>query len=95
MNGRWFLHTHGLKDTTLYIVNGALMALSFFLLRIVGMAVFGWRILMTIDKLMELPLTTYGLLLPCYVVGYMLQLMWFRKIFEGLIKVFKKMGKKG
>ena len=29
-NGRWFLHTAGYKDTTLYLVNGAMMFISFF-----------------------------------------------------------------
>ena len=43
-NGRYFLSTAGHKDSTLYALNGVLMAISFFLLRVLGMGLIGVRV---------------------------------------------------
>lgn len=59
VNGRYFLSTHGLKSSTLYVVNGFMMMISFLVLRVVGMGLLGVKFLI-IDRaeFFSLPMTT-------------------------------------
>jgi hypothetical protein len=90
VNGRWFLSQLGWKEGLLYNVNGALMTVSFFALRIVWM---GWLLLRYLVRLrvgfLALPASTIGVVFFGIVVGYPMQVLWFRKILAGLIKVLR------
>jgi hypothetical protein len=88
-NGRWILATLGgsWKDGTLYVVNGALMAVTFFFSRVLMM---GWLAFHYFFELREqffaLPVSTTGIILASYCFGYPLQLFWFYKIAKGLAR---------
>jgi hypothetical protein len=94
VNGRYFLSTAGLKETTLYMVNGALMFLSFFGIRIV----YNWWIYLlrfwSQGALMwALPNTVVVVLFNIlYPVNLSLQMIWFYKITTGIIAILS--GKK-
>ena len=96
-NGRWFLHTLGQKNTTLYVVNGVLMALSFFLLRILYA---GWLVMhYGVGQgalFSDLSVSTRAVTFVGFAFGYGLQIFWFRKIVQGMIKALGGgKGKKG
>jgi hypothetical protein len=97
VNFRWFFEKNGLKQTSpiLYIVNGVMITLSWFLLRI---CFYGWMIvsfvfnrwseLMTYDNHMHTVVVVVGL-----AGGYILQVVWFKKIFVGMLKALKSSNK--
>ena len=76
------------KDSTLYVVNGAIMALTFFLLRVVLM---GWLVVRNLVVLrapfFALPPSTVVVTTLGCAVGYPMQLMWFSKIVSGIVKI--------
>ena len=82
----WFLATAGLKDTKLYVLNGVMMFLSFFVLRIVLNTYqfflrFFWQyglFAAAIPPWMRL------LCYPLYMINLSLQFMWFSKIYKGI-----------
>lgn len=89
-NGRWFLSTHGRKDGALYLVNGALMALSFFALRVCFMGYLVYTYLFALRAaVFALPPSTVAALGSGFAFGYPLQLFWFQKIATGLVKVLR------
>ena len=56
------------------MVNGVLMTVSFFVLRIVGMGYIGVRVLLlNRDAFFQLPAYTTAMLTPIFVVGYAIQ----------------------
>lgn len=94
-NLRWVLSAAGLKDTTLYIVNGFMMFLSFFILRIC----FNWwlflqRVWVQRDTFGELPLWFRFIVLTLFPVNLMLQMMWFQKICKGIFALLFGSGSK-
>ena len=95
VNLRWFLSTHGLKDTTLYIVNGIIMFVLFFLLRVV----FNWWIAITRfyvqrDAFFAQPGYIIACNLTLYPINLLLQLLWFQKILKGVLALIRGDGKK-
>merc|ERR1712139_59845 len=86
INLRWFLAESDMKSGRLYIINGMLIVVLWFIFRICGFAFLGVRIFeqrqdiyaMSWDKQMTVALT--------YVVGYGLQFFWFWKICRGALK---------
>ena len=89
-NGRWFLSELNMKDGLLYIVNGAMMMISFLFLRII---LFGWLLFRNMvilnGELLSLPYTTIAVTLFGFVVGYPMQWLWFSKIVQGLLKLLR------
>ena len=93
VNGRYFLSTAGLKDTKLYLLNGALMFLSFFGIRIV----YNWWIYLLRfwwqrALMWELPTGVVLIFNVLYPVNLSLQMIWFYKITTGIIAILS--GKK-
>ena len=90
VNFRWFFDKSGLRHSapTLYLVNGAMITISWFLLRI---CFYGWAIYYYIFVLWS-ELLSYNNHLHTFVVvfgiagGYVLQVVWFKKIFAGMMK---------
>merc|ERR1711871_1930270 len=85
-NMRWCLHTAGYKETKTYIVNGVMMFLSFFVLRVV----FNWwlwfqRVVMQHEEVMVLPPYIKFLTWCLFPVNLVLQLLWFQKILNGVL----------
>ena len=94
VNGRYFLSMLDRRDGLLYVINGVLMAVSFFLLRIVFM---GWLLFRNIIYLnaafLALPASTVTVVVVGVGVGYPMQWLWFSKICSGLLKVLKSASK--
>jgi hypothetical protein len=93
VNGRWFLATLNMKDGLLYMINGVILVLSFFLLRVVLM---GWVFLRTLVVLrtpfLALPTSSQLIVVFGVCVGYPLQLVWFKKLAVGCYKVLRGKG---
>ena len=95
VNARWFLSVAGLKNTTRYVVNGILMAISFFVLRIA----FNWwlfiqRYFMQWEELRTMPL---GVFITCalgFPLNLILQHLWFWKICKGIQAILFEKGQK-
>lgn len=89
VNNRWFFSQTGMKDSRLYVANGLLMTLLWFVLRI---CLFGWlgvRLYVMRSDLLSLPNFLIFILLQSYATGYALQIFWFRKIFKGALKTLR------
>lgn len=87
-NMRWFLHTAGLKDTTLYLVNGVCMTISFFMLRVV----FNWwlfitRFVLQREAFLMQPIWIRYFYYFLFPTNLALQLLWFKKIIDGVLKL--------
>jgi len=87
-NLRWFLHVAGYKNTTAYLVNGILMTVSFFVLRVV----FNWWLFITRYYLQRAaflmqPAWLRWLYYFLYPTNLALQLLWFKKIMDGVMKL--------
>eukprot|EP00466_Bigelowiella_natans_P009045 jgi/Bigna1/37808/e_gw1.22.118.1 len=92
INFRWFLSELGMKDShpKLYLVNGLIMTIGWFILRICFCAWIGLRILMMRDQVKELGHLQLGTCIVTYGVGYGLQVFWFNKIMRGAMKILRK-----
>ena len=85
---RWFLHTAGLKDTKLYLVNGIIMTVSFFVLRVV----FNWwlfvtRFIIQREAFLLQPAWMRWFYYFLFPTNLALQLLWFKKIMDGVLKL--------
>mmetsp|Transcript_28438 Transcript_28438/g.33651 ORF Transcript_28438/g.33651 Transcript_28438/m.33651 type:complete len:87 (+) Transcript_28438:711-971(+) len=78
-----------MKNTSLYVVNGLLMTVLWFIFRILMFAWLGYRIYKSKDALMTLSTFKIIAILITYIVGYALQIFWFSKIFKGALKVLR------
>ena len=95
VNARFLLAKHKLSSTTIYIVNGLLMTLSFFVVRVVYykwilFSVYRNMGLYDSERMKNYPENKVMMRHACvflYIVMYFLQLFWFYKIFSGLMKV--------
>ena len=86
VDARYFLSTHGLKSSPLYAINGVLMALSFLVVRVVGMGLVGLKVfILGRSSFFALHPAQIAILVPIFVFGYGLQLTWFQKIVAGLV----------
>lgn len=86
VDARYFLSTHGLKSSPLYAINGVLMALSFLVVRVVGMGLVGLKVfVLGRSSFFALHPAQIAILVPIFVFGYGLQLTWFQKIVAGLV----------
>lgn len=87
VNLRWHLAEMDYKDTVLYMVNGGLMAILWFLFRII---LYGWifaqlfSLLPRISKHQNAPYMLY--VCAEVLVGYVLQFYWFERIAQGALR---------
>ena len=93
VNGRYFLSTAGLKDTTLYTVNGVMMFLTFLIFRVV----FNWWLYLSrfwwqFSLMWQCPVALVICFNLLYPVNLTLQMIWFSKITKGIIAVLKGKG---
>jgi len=89
-NLRWALHAAGLKGTTLYLVNGIAMFVSFFALRVVfNIWLFGVRFIWQYEAYSQLPTWIQLDGFVVYCANLALQLLWFSKILKGVIALFQ------
>jgi len=87
VNQRFFFDRAGMKAGSLYVVNGLLMTLLWFILRVCLFGWLGWRMITAMRaSILALPPLYFATAVFSYVVGYSLQLFWFSKIFKGALK---------
>ena len=92
-NFRWFLDTAKMKEShsTLYMANGILFTLSFFIVRIVSYTCAGYHYLWVLrDQFYSLHRDYVVLVLSTYCIALGLQYMWFYKLSTGLYKILTK-----
>jgi hypothetical protein len=89
INQRFFFDKAGMKSGSLYLVNGLLMTVLWFILRVLMFGWLGWRLFLMREGIMALPFVHRAVALSSYVVGYALQLFWFDKILRGALKALK------
>ena len=88
VNCRWFLSQLGQKDSSLYIVNGLIMTVSWLLMRVMLGAYIGLSIWRMRNQMEDLPwFSKWISLIGIYIIGYSLQCFWFLKIAQGAMKV--------
>ncbi len=92
INARWFMDKAGMKSSMLYLVNGLIMLVSWFLLRVLLFGYMGWRIVVMWDQIMTLTGVQKSAVIFAYTVGYGLQLFWFKKILRGALKAVGLIG---
>ena len=94
VNQRWFFDKAGMKASPLYLANGILMLVTWFVLRVV---VFGWMGVRLWGMRLQVATLSWDrivMVIGSYGIGYALQLFWFRKILMGAIKAVLGAGKK-
>jgi hypothetical protein len=87
VNQRFFFDKANMKDGSLYVANGLLMTLLWFLFRVVLFGWLGFRLFQMRESLFALPNLHMFAAIFSYAVGYTLQLFWFQKIMKGALKV--------
>jgi hypothetical protein len=90
VNQRFFFDKGGMKSSPLYLINGILMTVLWFVFRILLFCWIGWRIWIMRVAVFALPTFHSLVLFYSYGVGFLLQIFWFRKIMKGVIKALKK-----
>jgi len=86
VNLRFFLDKAGMKNSSIYLINGIMMTVLWFLLRVVLVAWVGFRFYAMRKQIFSLPPLHISTMVLLYVVGFSLQLLWFRKIVKGALK---------
>ncbi len=89
VNNRWYMAINGMQTThpTLFLVNGVLMTILWFILRIVLMGWVGLKMVALQETLWKIPIVTAWSAVITYTIGYGLQVFWFHKILRGCLKV--------
>jgi hypothetical protein len=87
VNQRFFFDKSGMREGSLYVVNGLIMTLLWFLIRVVFCGWMCYRLVEMRVTLMTLSPFSLSTVIFSYCVGYALQLFWFKKIFKGALKV--------
>lgn len=86
VNTRWFLAETGLKKSVLYMVNGLVMTLLWFVFRILLFIWLGFRLYAMRFALFAIPPDQSNVIELSFVIGFTLQVFWFRKIAKGAYK---------
>lgn len=90
VNMRWFLDKCGLRSHLLYIINGVLMILVFFVARIVLTSYFLFEALVLHpDQYHTLPTPWLVSLMSSVVLLAAINIMWFGKMIRGLLRTLK------
>lgn len=89
INNRWFFDKSGYRQSSMYLINGVMITLSWFVLRI---SFFGWvtyrytyalfPVLLSYNNYHHMAVTLVG-----FGGAYGLQVVWFQKIVAGMLKV--------
>jgi hypothetical protein len=90
VNMRWFLHESGMKEGSLYLINGLLMILVFFVCRIVPTPFIFYKFIVQWNDMVSqnFPVVFATILLPIMITT--LNYYWFYKMISGLISVLTK-----
>ena len=89
LNLAYFMRTAGLKSNPLYAVNGAVILVAWFVLRIWLVAFIAWnRIFVHADQFWTMPQYLLVLFSIVYGLSAALQVFWFVKIAQGAFKLF-------
>jgi len=89
VNQRWFFDKSGMKGGKVFVINGVLMLVFWFIFRIVGYFSVGFRIYAQRQGLITIPTVEMILFLFCYVAGAGLMVLWFQKIVAGALKTVR------
>lgn len=87
VNQRWFFAVSGTpKSGYLYIMNGLIITVLWFLLRILLFFWLGVRLYFMREQVLSMHWAVSSLLLFSWAGGFALQILWFRKILKGALK---------
>lgn len=92
-NLRWFLDTAGMKEShsTLYLGNGIVFTVSFFVIRVVAFTMAGYHYMIVKgDQFWGQHWHYKALFLTTYFTCFSLQYFWFSKLAQGLYKILTK-----
>ena len=94
---RWILDCLELKSNPVYLINGVIFTLLWFIVRICFFGWTGWKYIIYELRplLLEMDSTSFHTVQGGYIVGYGLQVYWFYLIFKGLMKAMGKLDSKG
>jgi hypothetical protein len=85
----------GMKDSILFVINGLLMAIVFFFVRILPIPYLLYIIFENWDIISsELDVVVFISTLSCPLIIIFLNIFWFRKIVNGILSVLSKKEKK-
>ncbi|MCO5579671.1 hypothetical protein L7F22_033529 [Adiantum nelumboides] len=91
VNLRWYLSMAGMKNSSVYVINGVLLFLGWMVARILLFVYFFFHLYNHFDQVEKMSAAAYYCLLvvpPCLAI---LNLAWFIKVVRGLLKtLFKK-----
>jgi hypothetical protein len=91
INQRWFMDKANKKDSTLYLINGVLITVIWFILRIGGFLWIGSRMWIMSPQIAQLSFKEQLIIPSSYIIGFALQIFWFSKILKGALKtIFAK-----
>lgn len=86
----YFFNTSGMRSSPLYTVNGIIVLILYFPFRILNMTWLAWRGYVMRDQVRLIPVLSIHIVVWCWTVTYVLQLVWFCKIAQGALKLLKK-----
>lgn len=89
VNQIYFFTTSGMKASPLYTVNGIIVVLLYFPFRILNMLWIAWRCYAMRDQLIRIPILSLHVIVWSWVIIYVLQVIWFRKIVQGALKLLQ------
>lgn len=90
INQRFFMDKAGQKNTTLYVINGAIVTILWFLIRICFFTWVGFRVFMFRSDLFTLRAYQVATVVLSFVGAFALQIFWFSKIVKGILKVLSQ-----
>lgn len=90
VNMRWFLYAMGFKkDSTHFFINGILMTMMFFAVRILSIPIYWYKVYTVLDSPVWIKMRNfrYVMIVTCILLD-IINIYWFRKMFKGALIVW-------
>ncbi|KAG6506122.1 hypothetical protein ZIOFF_031438 [Zingiber officinale] len=90
INLRWFLDTAGMKNSRAYTINGVMMVVAWLVARILLFIYLFCNLYFYYDQIERMHKFGYFLTFMVPTTLFIMNVMWFRKIIRGLVKMLTK-----
>ncbi|XP_010093181.2 transmembrane protein 56 [Morus notabilis] len=90
INLRWYLDTAGMKRSRAYVINGVVIFLSWLVARILLFLYLFYHVYLHYDQVRQMHTFGQILVLVVPLVLSVMNLMWFAKIYKGMMKTLAK-----